>query len=202
MISSPPSETTSAIENLYEVLSSDRFLKMESIGNEVPLFIKPYPVEHESESVRAVTALSKRLQNKGMDVLKIDLLELVTDLLTEKGQLQRLLDREAGFKKELFHDTMRRLIDPQTSLVPAFKELFDASPRDITIIHGVGGVFPFVRTHNLLENLQPIVNDHPVVLFFPGDYRHHEGSGSALSLFGRLEHKGYYRAFNLDHYHL
>jgi hypothetical protein len=44
--------------------------------------------------------------------------------------------------------------------------------------------------------------DHPVVMFFPGEYRHREGTGSSLSLFGRLEHKGYYRAFNLDHYHL
>ena len=66
----------------------------------------------------------------------------------------------------------------------------------------MGSVFPFIRTHTLLENIQPAMCGHPVVMFFPGDYCHSEGTGSSLSLFGRLEHKGYYRAFNLDHYHL
>lgn len=202
MKASLPEGTSGSIEALYEVMTSDRFLKMESIGNEVPLFIKPYPVEHEVVSQQSVRALAKRLQNSGMDILLIDLLDLVTKVLEDKGRLQRLLDQESSIEKSLFQDAMRRLIDPQTALVPAFKELFDASPRDITLIHGAGAVYPFVRTHNLLENLQPIVGDHPVVLFFPGEYRHQEGSGSALSLFGTLEHKGYYRAFNLDHYHL
>jgi len=47
---------------------------------------------------------------------------------------------------------------------------------------------------------------HPVVMFFPGQYTQEEGVGSQLRLFGTLPspllYRPYYRAFNLDDYRL
>jgi hypothetical protein len=72
----------------------------------------------------------------------------------------------------------------------------------LTLLSGVGHIFPFLRAHTLLDSIQPAMMEHPVVLFFPGEYTQTEGLGSQLRLFGSLPSKGYYRAFNLDHYRL
>ena len=75
----------------------------------------------------------------------------------------------------------------------------------LTLLTGVGRVFPFLRTHSLLEALQPAMTRHPIVLFFPGDYVQ-ESEGSQLHLFGAFPNpklsRAYYRAFNLAHYQL
>ena len=38
-------------------------------------------------------------------------------------------------------------------------------------------MFPFLRTHTILESLQPAMVSLPVVMFFPGEYVHEENGG-------------------------
>lgn len=75
----------------------------------------------------------------------------------------------------------------------------------LTFLLGAGRVYPFLRTHTILEALQPAMTRHPIVLFFPGDYVQ-ESNGSALLLFGAQPSpklsRPYYRAINLAHYRL
>jgi hypothetical protein len=198
--------TSSAVEaefsDLFDILTSQRFLRMEGTGNEVPMFIKPYAIETEAKVRSEISALVSRLRNQGLNVLEIDLLDFVAEILAPRDRLKRLLEKEKSYTKSKLLDTMRRFTDPKSALVPAISERFQEADYDVTIIQGVGAVFPFLRTHSMLENLQPAMMHHPVVMFFPGEYHHREGAGSALHLFGRIEHRGYYRAFNLDHYHL
>ena len=49
-----------------------------------------------------------------------------------------------------------------------------------------------MRSHNILNNLQHVFDDVPVVLFYPGDY-----NGQTLTLFEAFMDDNYYRAFNL-----
>ena len=68
---------------------------------------------------------------------------------------------------------------------------------DVLFITGVGEVFPFIRSHNILNNLQKEAKQKPTLMFFPGEYKHSLETGAALVLFGRLEDDKYYRAFNI-----
>ena len=49
---------------------------------------------------------------------------------------------------------------------------------DILLITGVGKVYPFMRSHNILDNIQHIFSDIPVVMLYPGSY-----NGQELSFF-------------------
>jgi Domain of unknown function (DUF1788) len=42
----------------------------------------------------------------------------------------------------------------------------------------------------LLNNLQPVMGNTPLLLFYPGRY-----DGQSLRLFGKLKNNNYYRAF-------
>jgi hypothetical protein len=68
------------------------------------------------------------------------------------------------------------------------------------VINGVGEVYPYIRPHNVLNNLQRVAKDQPTVLFFPGAYTHSLEKGTSLDLFGRLHDDKYYRAFNIYDY--
>jgi hypothetical protein len=62
----------------------------------------------------------------------------------------------------------------------------------VVFLTGVGKVFPFVRSHNVLNNLHQILDSVPVVMFYPGNW-----NGQTLSLFGTINDGNYYRAFPL-----
>lgn len=183
-------------------MRSEPFLSSSGIGNEVALYIQPYQIEAQNAVEKRITALASRLAAKGQSVLTIDLLELVADFTSKEDRLKRLLEKEDTFSRDKMLSTLARWTDAKDHLIPALKARLDAEDWDLVLIHGCGSVFPFLRTHTILENLQTHMDKRPIIFFFPGEYQHREAAGSDLRLFGRLSHKGYYRAFNLDHYHL
>ena len=64
--------------------------------------------------------------------------------------------------------------------------------HDVLFLTGVGKIHPFLRSHKILDSMQAIFEDIPVVLFYPGTF-----DGNSLSLFGEFLDGNYYRAFNL-----
>lgn len=71
------------------------------------------------------------------------------------------------------------------------------SEFDVLFLSGIGEVFPYIRSHNVLNNLQSTAKNQPTILFFPGEYRHSLEHGASLELFGLLHDDKYYRAFNI-----
>jgi len=71
------------------------------------------------------------------------------------------------------------------------------SDFQVMFITGVSEVFPYIRTHNVLNNLQKTAKDKPTLMFFPGEYQHSLNIGASLVLFGKLQDNKYYSAFNI-----
>lgn len=201
-VNASDSDLDATFERLFAVMGSEPFLTSTGITSEVNLFIQPYPIELQNAVEKRIHSLANRLSAQGRDVLSIHLLELVREFTSRDDRLPRLLEKEATFTRAKMLSTMARWTDPKDHLIPAMREKFDAAPWEVTLVHGCGAVFPFLRTHTILENLQADMDTRPIVFFFPGEYQHREAAGSDLRLFGKLSHKGYYRAFNLDHYFL
>ncbi|MCA0217550.1 MAG: DUF1788 domain-containing protein [Actinobacteria bacterium] len=185
-------------KRLLSVLSSPRFLAMEGLGNEVPFFIYPYDPEDALEVGAAKKRLKNKLKNdRGVTVLEINLYDLTVEMLQERGVWDRLLQLEVEQGKEAFIKPLQNMLDPGSKLMPAIKARLDENPHDILFLTGIGEVFPYIRSHNVLNNLQSIAGDRPVLVFFPGDYKHSGVGGSSLVLFGKLKDDNYYRAFDI-----
>lgn len=191
-----------SLESLFQILSSERFLTMQGLANEVPIFIKTYEVTEEDRMAGMIKALGSRLRNCGIKVAEVDLFNLLLDELRDAGLLDDLIQDEPTFDREDLYDTLRNHADSTSRLVPRLVRQMEEEDVRLTLLSGVGHIFPFLRAHTLLDSIQPAMMEHPVVLFFPGEYTQTEGLGSQLRLFGSLPSKGYYRAFNLDHYRL
>jgi Domain of unknown function (DUF1788) len=186
-------------QHLFNVISGQRFLKKQGLGNEVPFFICPYRPEEAVEMTRLQGQLSNRLGQQGIHVLEIDLYDLTVELLKQRGIWEQILEMEPTVPKDELKELLQGALDPEHHLVPAIASRMAAEIHDVIFISGVGEVFPYIRSHNVLNNLQSTAKDKPTLLFFPGAYTHSLESGASLDLFGRLHDDKYYRAFNIYH---
>lgn len=184
-------------EHLFKVLSSSRFLRMEGLSNEVPFFIYPYDPEDALAVAESRQRIIRRLANAGVVVREVNLYELSVQILKDRGVWEDLLDLEPGIDKAEFRDGLRSMLDPAEDLAPAIRELLADGAFDIFFLTGIGEVFPYIRSHNVLNNLQSVVTGKPMLMFFPGRYEQSETLGSSLVLFGRLHDDQYYRAKNI-----
>jgi hypothetical protein len=143
--------------------------------------------------------LIRALENKGIRVLKINLYDLSIELLQKRGVWDRVLAVEETITKDELKELLQGVLDPEQHLVPAISEKMAQEAYEVMFITGVGEVFPYIRSHTVLNNLQSTAKDRPTVMFFPGEYTHSAETGASLNLFGRLHDDNYYRAFNIYH---
>lgn len=185
--------------HLLNVISSRRFLDMQGLGNEVPFFICPFPPRDAVDMMKAEKQLVNRLENQGIRILEIDLYDLCVELLKQRGIWDRILEMEPTVSKDQLKELLQGVLDPEAHLVPTISEKMQQQEYDVMFITGVGEVFPYIRSHTVLNNLQSTAKERPTVMFFPGEYIHTLEHGASLDLFGRLHDDKYYRAFNIFH---
>lgn len=186
-------------QHLFNVISGQRFLNKQGLGNEVPFFICPYRPEEAVDMNRLQRQLCNRLGQQGIHVLDIDLYDLSVELLKQRGIWEQILEMEPMVAKDELKELLQGVLDPEHHLVPTIASQMAAEAHDVMFLSGVGEVFPYIRSHNVLNNLQSTAKDKPTVMFFPGAYTHSLESGASLDLFGRLQDDKYYRAFNIYH---
>jgi hypothetical protein len=184
-------------KHLLAVMSGERFLRMEGLSNEVPFFIYPFDPRRENDVRSATKRIVNNLQRQGIAVLEVNLYELSLTILEERGVLDRVLEIEATQTKSEFRELLQGMLDPEKHLAPAVQKRIDENPHDILFVTGVGEVFPYIRSHNVLNNLQSVSKEKPMLMFFPGEYKQSDTLGSSLVLFGRLTDDQYYRAKNI-----
>lgn len=191
-------ELTRQEEHLFAVLSGKRFLNMEGLSNEVPFFIYPYQPEFALDVAKAKKRIKTRLATeKGIQVREINLYDLSVEILKERGDWDEILEVEPTIDKTEFTEMLRSMLNPQQHLAPAIAAKVADGGFDIFFLTGIGEVFPYIRSHNVLNNLQSIVAGKPMLMFFPGRYEQSDTLGSSLVLFGRLKDDQYYRAKNI-----
>ena len=190
-------DLTKQEQHLFAVLSGKRFLQMEGLGNEVPFFIYPYAPEDALAVAQANKRIKNKLSQKGISVREVNLYDLSVEILKERGVWDRVLAAEPDQDKEDFRELLQGMLDPQLHIAPAIRSKIDDGGFDIFLLTGVGEVFPYIRSHNVLNNLQSVVTAKPMLVFFPGRYEQSDTLGSSLVLFGRLKDDQYYRAKNI-----
>lgn len=186
---------TSDEKHVYEVLRSTRFLKMEGLSKEVPFFIYHYPPAwaRDVDGLRD-RVITKLRSDDGLNVVEINLYDLAVQLLRERGVWDRVLALEPDMDKAEFRETLQGMLDPHDHLAPAIRTRLEAQPSDMVFLAGIGEVFPFIRTHTVLENLQSVVTGRPMLAWFPGMYEFTQASGHQLRALNLSASDSYYRA--------
>jgi hypothetical protein len=187
------------LQHLFTVISGQRFLKKQGLGNEVPFFICPFKPEESVEMKRLQRQLINRLEQVSVQILEVNLYDLSIEILKDRDIWAQILEMEESFSREQLKELLQGVLDSEAHLVPAVAAKLANTDFDVLFLSGVGEVFPYIRSHNILNNLQSTAKEKPTVMFFPGAYTHSLESGASLDLFGRFNDDKYYRAFNIFH---
>ncbi len=182
-------------KHIHTVVQMDKFLKMEALGGEIPFFISAYNPQQELEVSKAIKGLNNKLQTDGLKVLELNLYTIAMEVLNNELGADEIFNLEKEMNKEDFKSALQSVLDVRQVMIPALKTKIGEDKFDLYLVTGIGQVFPFLRSHSILNNLQNIAREAPTLMFFPGIY-----NGLSLELFGRLKDDNYYRAFNIDNY--
>lgn len=182
-------------KHLYKTLRSERFLKMQGLSKEVPFFIYHFPPSWALDVEDMRDRVQTKLQSDdGLSVVEINLYDLAIELLKERGVWDQVLDLEPTMEKSEFREALQGMLDPHDHLAPAIRARLEAQPSDMVFLTGIGEVFPFIRTHTVLENLQSVVTGRPMVVWFPGTYEFTQTTGHQLRALNLSASDSYYRA--------
>lgn len=180
------------LDALLPKLQDARLLSNRGIGNEIGFYIFDYDAEYEPLVQRYVDRLKPQLTSSPIQLilLEIDLYKTILDILSERGVLKKAFELEATKGNAALAKTIAPLVRPDQVIAYIQKKL--RGDEQLVIMTGVGASWPLLRSHSILNNLHPVLDKIPLVMFFPGSYDGHE-----LRLFDTFKDDNYYRAFPL-----
>ena len=184
---------TEKFDNLYKKINTQGFLRMEALGGEIPFYIAAYEAKQELEIQQAIPLLKKKLAANGINVLELNLFDIACELMEANGGIEKMFRVEQKRSKDKFLRALQSTLNMHKRLMPALAQKIETANAKVYFLTGIGQVFPFIRSHNVLNNLQNIAKEAPTVIFFPGIY-----NGNDLNLFGLMKDDNYYRAFNME----
>ena len=181
------------LNKIIDRITSDELLSNTGLGNEIGFYIFDYPPEYELEVRDHIRFILRQFPRKkpGMKFIHINLFELIISYLKKRKLLNRAFQIQQQ-KGDM--ELLKALKGPLSAgkIAKAFAEEARPQENDLVLVSGVGNAYPLLRSHNLLNNLHALMEDTPLVMFYPGIY-----TGQGLRLFGKLEETNYYRAFQL-----
>ena len=181
--------TAENLDKIVDRMSDEAFLKNKGLSNEVGIHVFCYPPSDEMLVRHYFDELKKR-KDLPFRLIERDLYKIFLEICAERRILEKVPDMEQRKGKDTLAEQLLKVATPE-----AFVRKMDYQPHlgaDVLLISGVGKVYPFMRSHKILDNVQHIFADIPVVMLYPGEY-----DGQDLDLFERFLDGHYYRAFNL-----
>lgn len=182
------SEINERLDRVREVIQEEGFLRGEGLSNEVNIRFFCYDPKEEMTIRHFTQRLCK--DNLKCNVIEYDLYEVFLSICEDNRILDRIPQLEEKRGNEFLGKQLEKMCDAKAF---ATKMQYDEhNYGDVLVLTGVGKVFPFMRVHSLLEAMQSLFNDVPIVVFYPGEF-----DGHLVKLFNKLKANEYYRAFNL-----
>ena len=175
------------------------FQENRGLSNEVGFYIFDYDpkdelfVRNEVEDI----AHNSNTASIGANVQMFNLFDVVIRLIDEMGYLQEFIQIE---EKDGIDMVIRQInnvlkMGKERNLIVQYilDHLEHRDERNIIFLTGVGQIFPLIRAHRVLNTMNQVINQTPVVMFYPGSY-----NSLSLRAFGKLDDKNYYRAFRVE----
>ena len=177
------------LDRIRDRISDPSFLANKGLSNEVGIHVFCYDPADEI-IVRDFIARLKGEKGTPYHIQECDLYEIFLKLLEDKRVLKSVDALEERRGKNYLLDQLQKIATPEALL-----EYMKYEPHkygDVLFLTGVGKIYPFMRSHKMLDSMQHLFADIPIVMFYPGSF-----NGQDLGLFGKFLDGHYYRAFNL-----
>ncbi|WP_427339591.1 DUF1788 domain-containing protein [Caloranaerobacter sp. DY30410] len=183
------------LDQILPKLLEKRFRENKGLGNEIGYYIFDYDPKDEIIVREHIEFLKQKINNDDSEIQikEFDLYEIILEILESKGYLDKVFDMEKKKGTEYIINAIKktlRLTQKNDLVVDYIRKR--VSKNDIVFLTGVGKAWPIIRSHTVLNTLHSVIDEVPLVMFFPGTY-----DGLELQLFNEIKDDNYYRAFKL-----
>lgn len=178
-----------------ERLAQPDFLANKGIGNEIGFYTFCYDPSLEFEVRAYIEDLQRDAECSALpcDLKVINLYDAFLALCENKRILKAIPKQELKTGTQRQRDQLQKICGPAAFAKYILEQTQPHEPGDVILITGVGEVYPFLRAHDLLNNMLADFGDVPVVIAYPGSF-----NGQQFRLFNRLGADSYYRAFDIS----
>lgn len=183
------------LDAIWNRISSREFLENKGVANEVRYYVFDYEACDEQIMRQKIRDLIARNNPEidGFQIVEYDIYKLILGILEERGYVDKCIRFEKEKGREYLYNAISKLLRLTTDKNLIVNKIVENTPENsVVFLTGIGKVYPFVRAHNVLNNLHQVFDKVPVIMFYPGNW-----NGQSLSLFGTISDGNYYRAFPL-----
>ena len=177
------------LDKIKARISDANFLANKGLSNEVGIHVFKYAPQHEL-IVRDYIERLVSTPSNDFRVIERDMYKILLEILDEKRVLGTIPGLEEKKGKDYLLAQLQKIATQEAFLAKMKYE--PHKPGDVLFLTGVGKVYPFMRSHKMLDSMQQAFSDIPIVMFYPGEF-----NGQSLILFEKFHDGNYYRAFNL-----
>ena len=183
------------LDKILPKIQDKRFRENKGLGNEIGYYIFDYNPADELVVRNHIKFLKDKINNSDNDfkIKEFDLYEITLEILEEKGYHTKIfeMEKEKGtdYAIKAIKKTLR--LTQKNDLVVEYISS-RVEQDDIVFLTGVGKSWPIIRSHTVLNTLHSVIENVPLIMFFPGTY-----DGLELRLFDDIKDDNYYRAFKL-----
>lgn len=195
------------VEQLYDKLCSKSFQDTES-NIFYNFFVYLYQADKEFEMREQIDRIKESIKRpvNNVDILTLDIFEEFCNFMNAQSfgnhpsYLTYILEKD-----RIRPDDVTRALQLKANgdafmlylhnrIMEHVNKIDDQYIRPYVFMYGLGNIYPYLRTSNLLNRYEPYNRSerYKVILFYPGDQ-----SGSSFKLFGDLEDNHTYRAIVL-----
>lgn len=184
--------TETRMELLKGKIIREDFLKARGLGNEIPFWIFDYPPEDEHFVRYSIRKIQEKLNSHSIHFIEIDLYELCLEIVESKISSDKINEFERNNGSDKLLKKLQIILKPENLKKEIHQRVVSEEGPELVLLTGIGKAWPLVRLHSILNNLQPVLGNTPLLAFYPGEY-----TNSELSLFRKFKDANYYRAFRM-----
>lgn len=183
------------LDKAEKMIKDPGFRQNKGLGNEVGYYVFDYPPEQElivRERIEYMKAKNVKSFD-GFELVVFDLYDIIIDTLEQEGYMEKCyqFEKKKGIERIITAVGNLLKIDNEDGII--IQRIKERTPKKAVIfLTGIGKCYPLLRSHKVLNNLHQVIDNVPVVMFYPGKY-----DGQELVLFSKIKDDNYYRAFRL-----
>ncbi|WP_125583866.1 DUF1788 domain-containing protein [Levilactobacillus cerevisiae] len=190
-------KTVEKLKHLREKIADPDFQQSRGLSNEVSYYILAYAPQDQPLVTEEVSNMRQQLNREtvGMDIVEFNLYQIIWQLLDDLGIKEDALAMEASDGIDYLIEQLNNALDMTSSENMFVQYMQQHLPEEpvIVFVTGVGEIFPLIRAHKVLNTMHQVINNVPVIFFYPGIY-----DSISLSMFGESKEDNYYRAFQIN----
>lgn len=177
------------LQEMTNKLCNKALFESNGLGNEINFHVFDY--DPEDEYVVRDYLENYLMKRTKLNIKVFDIYDIIIDILKENGFLEKCFEFEKKKGAKYLNDLISKTVgigSGKNIIVKKIKS--EIEQNQIIIITGIGKCYGIVRGHTILNSLQSVITNNPLIMFYPGYY-----DGQSFKLFNILENDNYYRAF-------